>query len=313
MLLSCEDVERVVALVEDGHSLRYVARVIRASLSSIHSAMQRYGELGTYDRRQGSGYGRSASARDDRFLKVQVLRDHHTTAVQSRNRLENVRNVRVSERTVRRRFAEANLLSRRPAYGPQLEPQHRKARLRFAKQYQGWTPEQWASVLFTDESRFNLRSADGRERVWRRPENKYSPIGFSSRTPFGGASVMVWAGISSVVELVFVDHGTLNAHRYIEGILQDHLMPFAPIIGQKFIIMHDNARPHTARCVIQYLQEVGIRTPDWPARSLDLNPIEYVWGMLGRNVQRRDINTLEQLRATLLEEWDLIPERLSNG
>ncbi|KAJ4434772.1 hypothetical protein ANN_23343 [Periplaneta americana] len=29
--------------------------------------------------------------------------------------------------------------------------------------------------------------------------------------------------------------------------------------------------------------------------------------MLGRNAQQRDINTLAQLRATFLEEWDLIP------
>ncbi|KAJ4449713.1 hypothetical protein ANN_01117 [Periplaneta americana] len=57
-------------------------------------------------------------------------------------------------------------------------------------------------------------------------------------------------------------------------------------------------------------KEVWIQTLHWPARSPDINPTEHVWAMLGRNVQRRDINTLAQLRATLLEEWDLISQEV---
>ena len=52
---------------------------------------------------------------------------------------------------------------------------------------------------------------------------------------------------------------------------------------------------------------MGIQTLDWPARSPDLNPIEHVWDMLGRNVRQRDHTTLAQLRTSLLEEWDRIP------
>ncbi|KAJ4433602.1 hypothetical protein ANN_15912 [Periplaneta americana] len=41
--------------------------------------------------------------------------------------------------------------------------------------------------------------------------------------------------------------------------------------------MHDNPRPHIFHIVTRYLQEVGIQTLDWPARSPDLNPIEHVY------------------------------------
>ena len=71
---------------------------------------------------------------------------------------------------------------------------------------------------------------------------------------------MVWAGISAEArtELVVVDRGTMNADRYVANILQEHVVPFAPFIGDNFILMHDNARPHIARVVQTYLDEVGI-------------------------------------------------------
>ena len=123
--------------------------------------------------------------------------------------------------------------------------------------------------------------------MWKRPGERYEPIAFFSRIAFGGSSVMVWAGMSKAArtELVFVDRGTLNAQRYIEEILKDPVLPFAPFLGQNFLLVQDNARLHSARCIMQYLQEVGIRTLDWPTRSPDLNPIEHVWDMLGRNVR----------------------------
>ena len=46
--------------------------------------------------------------------------------------------------------------------------------------------------------------------------------------------------------------------------------------------MHDNARPHRAHVVNDYLEDEGIERLDWPLRSPDLNLIEYAWGALQR-------------------------------
>jgi hypothetical protein len=40
--------------------------------------------------------------------------------------------------------------------------------------------------------------------------------------------------------------GTLNSAVYITDILEQYVVPFAPIIGDNFIFQHDNARP--AQC-----------------------------------------------------------------
>jgi hypothetical protein len=91
---------------------------------------------------------------------------------------------------------------------------------------------------------------------------------------------MVWGGISmeARTELVVVNGGAMTANRYIRDILEPHVVPFAPLIGNDSILMHDNARPHIAQIVNEYLDTVQIHPMIWPARSPNLNPIKHVLG-----------------------------------
>ena len=83
----------------------------------------------------------------------------HTTGTQQRP---------ISADTVRRRLASSNIHCRRPARGPILINRHRQERLQWATARQHWRYQQWRRVLFSDESRFCISTADGRVRVWRR-------------------------------------------------------------------------------------------------------------------------------------------------
>lgn len=72
---------------------------------------------------------------------------------------------------------------------------------------------------------------------------------------------MVWGGINleARTELTLVNGRSLTAVRYVTDILDSHGVPFAPFIGENFMLMQDNARPHTARIVNKYLDETEIR------------------------------------------------------
>lgn len=284
MPLDATGAARAVTLADAGYSQRRIARTLCVPRTTVRDAIRRFRETGLYTRRPGQGRQRCTSTRDDRFVVSNVLRNRFCTATEARTRLFDVRNVSVSERTIRRRLAKTNLRAYRPARAPELLPQHRVARVAFAREYADLTVDEWKDVLFSDESRIALRGPDGRQRVYRRRKERFAPCAITKTVGYQGGSIMVWGGISYMArtDLVVFDRGSMNAQRYAEEVLQDHVIPFAPFIGENFRLMHDNARCHTARSVTQYLNEVGIQVLPWPARSPDLKPIEHIWDNLKR-------------------------------
>jgi transposase len=65
--------------------------------------------------------------------------------------------------------------------------------------------------------------------------------------------------------------------------------------------MQDNTRPHIIRIVSNFLDENNIEVLPHPAISLDLNPIEHIWHMMGRRLQNleRQPTNLQQLEVAL--------------
>ena len=64
---------------------------------------------------------------------------------------------------------------------------------------------------------------------------------------------MIWGAISlqARTDLVFVvgnvrggNRRGLTAARYIDEILADHVVPYAEFVGENFVFMQDNAKPH---------------------------------------------------------------------
>ncbi|GFS63886.1 transposable element Tcb1 transposase [Trichonephila clavipes] len=121
------------------------------------------------------------------------------------------------------------------------------------------TPElrdnEWGRVLFTDESRFSLSSDSHRILIWRERRSRNHPSNIIERDRYGGRGVLVWGGIMLAVLWVCSS-----------------------------FFMDDNAPCHRTVAAEQLLESEDIERMDWPARSLDLNPIEHVWDFLGRRL-----------------------------
>lgn len=196
MNVNPEDSAMMVALHEDGRSLRYIAERFNRHASTVLRVIRRYEETGSNKRRPGQGRKRKTTRNKDRYVVTNSLRKRTSNARELRDRLLETHNINVTTQTVRNRLKENNLRPRRPALTPMFTVEHKRARLRFAQEHLNWGAEDWRRVLFTDETRVTLYGSDRRVRVYRRRGERFAECNLVPDKKFGGGSIMVWAGIS---------------------------------------------------------------------------------------------------------------------
>lgn len=305
--MTLEQCQRAMGMLTAGMSARNVARHFNVHESTISRLKTRFRQTGAVVDRPRTGRPRKTTQREDLFLVTSSRHNRFMSSRRLADRLRNTTGTRVSDMTVRNRLHSARLKAHRPYVGIPLTARHRQARVDWSRIRRRWTRRQWNDVLFSDESRFNLSFSDGRIRVWRRGE-RLDAANVVERDRYGGGNVMVWAGIyyHGKTELVTVP-GTLTAQRYCDEIVRPVVVPFMQQrnVG---IFQQDNARPHSARLTQDVLHRNNINVLPWPAKSLDLSPIEHLWDHLGRKVRERDnVNNVQDLERALHEEWTRIP------
>ncbi|KAK7091420.1 hypothetical protein V1264_009103 [Littorina saxatilis] len=257
--LSDLDRGREIGWLQDGVAAMQVAQRLAVAPSVIIRLKQRFHATGRVQERQlRSGRPRVTTQREDRFIQRQAMQHRMATANNIRQRLQASTYTVVRGQTIRNRLHNFGLRARRPVRGTTLTANHRAARRAWCTQHVRWQRQQWAQVLFTDESRFCLEPADGRIRVWRRREERFAEGAVLEQQRFGGGSVMVWGGISTRLRTpLYHVVGNLTGVRYQNEILQPLVVPALQAIGPRAILQDDNAPPHRSVHSCKHLHPAG--------------------------------------------------------
>ncbi|GFU76331.1 transposable element Tcb2 transposase [Trichonephila clavipes] len=241
-------------------------------------------ETGSAGRRPGQGRRWATTPNEDRYLVLTARRHRNMNATLLQQHLRSATGTTVSTQTIRNRLHGVGLYARRPMVCVRLTSRHRRDRREWATEHVNWRRNAWSNVLFSDESLFSVHPDNRRIFIWRDRGSRNNPAFVHESVRFGGGGVLV------------------------NEIFRPIVVPYAAVIGDDFILMDDNSRPHRANLVEDSLFEEGIVRMEWPACSPNINPIEHVWDALGRRVAGRQPppQTLQQLERALLEEWERI-------
>ena len=87
----------------------------------------------------------------------------------------------------------------------------------------------------------------------------------------------IWLGGRSNILLMERDIGSkgkgYTTQSYLQ-VLEEGLLPF---YKPRTFFQQDNTKIHMSKAAKEWFEEHGIWVIDWPAHSLDMNPIEHVW------------------------------------
>lgn len=158
---------RVVGLREGGLSFRQIAAHLNRSVSAVANCYHVWSEEGREQRARRSGRPRQTTARQDRRLRLLVVRDRFSTTRSIADQWFGEEGRRVTTRTIYMRIRSFGLMSYRPHLVLPLTAAHKRQRLVWCRERLQWD-EEWHQVVFSDESRFCLGMSDGRIRVRRR-------------------------------------------------------------------------------------------------------------------------------------------------
>lgn len=181
----------------------------------------------------------------------------------------------------------------------------KKKRLAFARSHNNWVSRNWDSVIFSDESRFEVCLGDNRKRVIRQPSEAYNNDCLKRTVKFP-KSIMVWGCMSAqgVGQLAFID-GTVNSGKY-QHILEHYLLPSINNLKNahgEYVFQQDGASCHTSRSTRKWLQDNGLETMPWPSSSPDLSPIETLWHEMKKKLRANPARNVQDLKIRLTEIW----------
>lgn len=184
--------------MKNGEKQVEVAARFHVSQNTVSRTWNRWKETHSVKNRKISGRPRKTTPGQTRLIVRQAKKDPFMTAVEVRQYAQDNLGLTMTDRTARNILIRAGLRGRVPAKKPWISKKNRAARMKFANDHKDWTVQQWARILWSDESKNNLFGSDG-IRFVRRPAGKRFDKKYTRPTVKHSASVMPWGMFFSIV------------------------------------------------------------------------------------------------------------------
>ena len=167
-----------------------------------------------------------------------------------------------------------------------------------------WILISFSQVLFSDEVSFEI--CPPRFQFVRRGRGTALRVSDYELRTGHPTKIMMWGCFSfnGIGPLKVID-GSLNSDGYI-NILQSVLIPQ---MNEWFgvgggIFQQDNASCHNSKSTRKFMADNGLNVLKWPANSPNMNPVENLWGIVKRELAKKNNPTKDELLKNVMEIWN---------
>jgi hypothetical protein len=296
--------------IKDNISYQKIADMFDCSPNGVKKIVQKISLYGTAKNLFGRGRKRCTDNRTDRLIHRLIDSNRRLKAIDVQEVI-NGSNHKISLQTIRNRFKENQFYSGFARNKPFISEKNKAKRLAFAKKYLSMPMWYWKKVLWSDESKFELKNTKRRIKVYKK-RGEGLRMDTINPTIKHDKSVMVWgcvsgSGVGSLEEIPTI----MDAKHYV-GILTRNLHQSAVKLGiqDNYIFQSDNDPKHTSRLAKKWLEDNHVICHEWPPQSPDLNIIENIWDFIDQKIPQNKRYKLPEFRDAIANTWRNTPQEL---
>ena len=283
---------------EGVQSPKEIHKITNIPLRTVKYYIKKIKETNSIARKKGSGRPKKISGNTSVAIGQYVRRDPTISSRKLEAKLAE-KGFSVSYRTISKHLGSLGYKNNVPLPTPMLTKAHKEKRVEWAYAHLN---DNWNTTLFSDETAFQLFRNTITQ--WYKGLRPIKPI------PKNRVKILAWGGFCMQGKTsLFCFRQIMTGPYYVE-ILQQHLSEIQQMLGHVWHFQQDNDPKHTSRVASAFLRENMPEVIDWPSNSPDLNPIENLWSIVKRNVEKRQPKNLDDLQRFMVEEWDNIPETI---
>jgi transposase len=283
--------------VNEQSSVRTIANQMKISKSTVSRFIRSWKKAVPVEEIRPNCRPQKVTAEIRSYLGQCVAAQERPTSKSIARSLSESKNVTVSPQTVRTHLKRLNYKSSLPRTIPLLTVKQLDRRLEWCARHHDYD---WNTVWFSDETYIEINQST--IPVWHKSGQRPT----ISKPKFA-LKIMCWGAVSTRFKSkLVVVQGTMTAIRYVDILKRYLINQNSKFNESSEVFQQDNAPCHTARLSKSFFSDNGITVLDWPANSPDLNPIENIWSILKKKVERRVVNSKEALIKVIEEEWEKI-------